>query len=63
MIRLQELELVFGHTDGQRTDTGWTDRLDVGNSILDVHIMFFYVCSEFEFFVVPNSRHNECEII
>ena len=33
MIRLQELELVFGQTDG-RTD-GWTDRRDVGNSILD----------------------------
>ena len=31
MIRLKELELVFGHT----TD-GWTDRRDVGNSILDV---------------------------
>ena len=35
MIRLQELELVFGQTDtGQRTH-GWTDRHDVGNSILD----------------------------
>ena len=33
MIRLQELELVFGQTDG-RTD-GWTHRRDVGNSILD----------------------------
>ena len=43
MIRLQELELVFGHTydtyvrtDG-RTD-GWTHRRDVGNSILDFEI-------------------------
>ena len=38
MIRLQELELVFGQTDG-RTDArtnGWTDRRDVGNSILDL---------------------------
>ena len=37
MIRLQELELVFGHTyvrTDVRTD-GWTDRRDVGNSILD----------------------------
>ena len=34
MIRLQELELVFGHTD-ELTD-GWTHRRDVGNSILDV---------------------------
>ena len=34
MIRLQELELVFGQTNA-RTD-GWTDRRDIGNSILDV---------------------------
>ena len=36
MIRLQELELVFGHTTRTyvRTD-GWTHRRDVGNSILD----------------------------
>ena len=37
MIRLQELELVFGQTH-ERTDertNGWTDRRDVGNSILD----------------------------
>ena len=34
MISLQELELVFRQTDGQWTD-GWTDRRDVGNSILD----------------------------
>ena len=37
MIRLQELELVFGHTDnGQRTTDGWTDRRDIANSILDL---------------------------
>ena len=35
MIRLQELELVLGHTN-ERTTQGWTDRRDVGNSILDV---------------------------
>ena len=38
MIRLQELELVFGQTDNGRTNgrtNGWTDKRDVGNSILD----------------------------
>ena len=35
MIRLQELELVFGQTDNARTTDGWTDRRDVGNSIID----------------------------
>ena len=34
MIRLQELELVFGQTN-KRTDGRWTHRHDVGNSILD----------------------------
>ena len=33
MIRLQELELVFGHTDVRTY--GWTHRRDVGNSVLD----------------------------
>ena len=37
MIRLQELELVYGHTThNARTPDGWTDRRDVENSILDV---------------------------
>ena len=44
MIRLQELELVFGHMpDAQRTHNGWTDRRDVGNSILDISPGQFWV--------------------
>ena len=49
MIRLQELELVFGQThNGQQTTDGWTDRRDVGNSILDLPLkklpfLFLYV--------------------
>ena len=41
MIRLQELELVFGHTDAWTdggTD-GWTHRRDVANSILDFEML------------------------
>ena len=35
MIRLQEVELDFGHTeDGRQTD-GWTDRRGSRNSYLD----------------------------
>ena len=46
MIRLQELELVFGHT----TD-GWTDRRDVGNSILDVQKATFYNLNKAHFYL------------
>ena len=48
MIRLQELELVFGHTYGRtyvRTD-GWKHRRDVGNSILDWIIEHYLVLSD-----------------
>ena len=59
MIRLQELELVFGHTDG-RTD-GWTDRRDVGNSILNYGInkdfKFFYVRMRSEFYSILQKSH------
>ena len=41
MIRLQELELVFGQTNG-RMDRQ-TDRRDVGNSILDKNLYIFYL--------------------
>jgi len=40
VIRLQELELFFGHTH-VRTN-GWTDRRDVGNSILDLRFNYFF---------------------
>ena len=39
MIKLQEIQLVFGHTDG-RTDAGWTDRRTVRIS-MDILILGF----------------------
>ena len=37
MVRLQEVELDFGHTEdgGRKTELGWTDRRGSRNSYLD----------------------------
>ena len=71
MIRLQELELVFGQTDARthgRTN-GWTHRRDVGNSILDRRKSRFpfrtFFCIRLNFRSVegqtkPNSYDHRC---
>jgi hypothetical protein len=56
VIRLQELDQVFRHTDG-RTD-GRTHRRDAGNSILDEIFIYVYQVVE-----IDNTVEKKEEII
>ena len=46
MLLLKELELVFGHTDGQTDSSGRTDRRGSQNSYLDTAISIFFLQNE-----------------
>ena len=58
MIRLQELELVFGHMHARMK--GWTHRRDVGNSILDVKVDMTFGLKIIYDFVLRGSSNIMC---